>query len=249
MRVLTGISLAALLAAAPSMAFAQERSGVDDYLCTFAGKCGDAAPEEEVKAAPATKGFSLARAKPQQTAPAPDTKGFSLARPKPQSAPAPETRGFAISRPAAAKPKAVAKPAPARARPARAVAAAPRAAAPSKPAIATGTRADLMLSFELNSAEMTGPAKERAKVFAQALNTPELKSHRFLIEGHTDSVGGRAANRELSQRRAQSVADFLVAQGVERSRLEVQGLGYDRPLPGKSARSEENRRVEAALIS
>ncbi|RHW17096.1 OmpA family protein [Sphingomonas gilva] len=106
-----------------------------------------------------------------------------------------------------------------------------------------------MLSFELNSAEMTAGAKDRAKVFAQALNTPELRNSRFLIEGHTDSVGGRAANRELSQRRAQSVADFLVAQGVDRSRLEVQGFGYDQPLPGKPASADENRRVEAALIS
>lgn len=242
------VYFAALATAAtlPGAAVAQERSGVDEYLCTFAGKCSDAAPAEEVKAAPATKGFSLARSRPQETTPAPDTKGFSLARPKPQSTPAPETRGFALSRPAAAKPRAAA---PARARPVRA-AAASRAASPGvNRAVATGARADLMLSFELNSAEMTGAAKDRAKVFAQALNTPELKSHRFVIEGHTDSVGGRAANRELSRRRAQSVADFLVAQGVGRDRLQVQGLGYDQPLPGRSARDEENRRVEAALIS
>jgi outer membrane protein OmpA-like peptidoglycan-associated protein len=235
----------ATVATLPGAGVAQERSGVDEYLCTFAGKCEDAAPQEEVKAAPATKGFSLARAKPQQTTPAPDTKGFALGRPKQQSAPAPDTKGFALSRPAA-KPAPRAAAAATRARPARAVtsaaAAAPRAAA-------SAARADLMLSFELNSAEMTGQAKERAKVFAQALNTAELKSHRFVIEGHTDSVGGRAANRDLSQRRARSVADFLIAQGVDRSRLEVQGLGYDRPLPGKSARAEENRRVEAALIS
>jgi outer membrane protein OmpA-like peptidoglycan-associated protein len=221
------VYFAALATAAtlPGAAVAQERSGVDDYLCTFAGKCGDAAPAEEVKAAPATKGFSLARSRPQETTPAPDTKGFSLARPKQQATPV-------------------------RARPVRAAAAASRAASPGvSRAAATGARADLMLSFELNSAEMTGSAKERAKVFAQALNTPELKSHRFVIEGHTDSVGGRAANRELSRRRAQSVADFLVAQGVGRDRLQVQGLGYDQPLPGRSARDEENRRVEAALIS
>lgn len=233
----------ATVATLPGAGVAQERSGVDEYLCTFAGKCGDAAPQEEVKAAPATKGFSLARPKPQQTTPAPDTKGFALGRPKQQSAPAPDTKGFALGRPAA-------KPAPraaaTRTRPARAVASTATAA----PRASVGAaRADLMLSFELNSAEMTGPAKERAKVFAQALNTAELKSHRFVIEGHTDSVGGRAANRDLSQRRARSVADFLIAQGVDRSRLEVQGLGYDRPLPGKSARAQENRRVEAALIS
>jgi outer membrane protein OmpA-like peptidoglycan-associated protein len=230
----------ATVATLPGAGVAQERSGVDEYLCTFAGKCGDAAPHEEVKAAPATKGFSLARPKPQETTPAPQTKGFALGRPKPQTTPAPDTRGFALGRPAA---KPAVRAAATRARPTRAMAsAAPRA-------VASAARADLMLSFELNSAQMTGPAKDRAKVFAEALNTAELKSHRFVIEGHTDSVGGRAANRELSQRRARSVADFLIAQGVERNRLEVQGLGYDRPLPGKSARAQENRRVEAALIS
>lgn len=234
-----GFVYLAALAAASSLsgtAIAQQRSGVDEYLCTFAGKCGDDAAAEEVRAAPATKGFSLARPR-QDTVAAPDTRGFSLSRPK-QSAPAPETRGFAIRRATPAKPPVT------RARPVRAAAtAAPVRAAPS------AARADLMLSFDHNSAQMTGPARDRAKVFAQALNTAELKGHRFVIEGHTDSVGGRAANRDLSKRRAQSVADFLVAEGVDRNRLEVQGLGYDRPLPGKSIRAEENRRVEAALIS
>jgi outer membrane protein OmpA-like peptidoglycan-associated protein len=111
-----------------------------------------------------------------------------------------------------------------------------------------GTRADLMLSFGYNSDRMTPAAEAKALGFAKALQTPDLAGKRFLIEGHTDAKGNRDFNVDLSRRRAQSVADFLVAQGVERSRVEVKGVGPDEPLPGRSANAEANRRVEAVLI-
>ena len=72
---------------------------------------------------------------------------------------------------------------------------------------------------------------------------------RFLIEGHTNSVGVRARNIDLSQRRAQTLADLLVAAGVARDRLVVRGYGPDRPLPGLPSTAGENRRVEAVRIS
>jgi outer membrane protein OmpA-like peptidoglycan-associated protein len=78
---------------------------------------------------------------------------------------------------------------------------------------------------------------------------PELRGKRFLIEGHTDERGGQGVNMPLSARRAQRVADFLVAEGVERSRLQTRGLGSSAPLPGQRAASPANRRVEAELIS
>jgi outer membrane protein OmpA-like peptidoglycan-associated protein len=87
------------------------------------------------------------------------------------------------------------------------------------------------------------------RAFAEALKRPQLADVRVRIEGHTDSSGGRALNRTLSQRRAQAVADFLTSQGIEPGRLEVQGYGYDRPLPGRPASAGENRRVEAVRIS
>lgn len=232
---------------------AQEAADQDvaSYLCTFAGKCDDAPAVEETRAAPATKGFSLARARPQQqTQAAPETRGFSIARPKPQDKPAPDTRGFSITR-ASAKPASR----PTATRPVRATsesrARPTRSAAPvrSAPAPSGGTRADLQLSFELNSAMMTPSAQARAEVFARALAAPELRNSRFVIEGHTDSIGSRDINLDLSQRRAQAVADYLVSQGIDRTRLEVKGYGPDRPLPGRSARAAENRRVEAMLIS
>jgi outer membrane protein OmpA-like peptidoglycan-associated protein len=170
------------------------------------------------------------------------TRGFSLSRPgaKPAAksqAPAPTSGRSAAS----AQPRAAGKPQPVK------TASVNR----PKPAVAKGQarRVDLRLSFELGSAELTAQAREEAKVFAQALLMPSLQSKRFVIEGHTDAQGSRASNLDLSQRRARAVADYLSSLGVSRDRFEVRGYGPDRPLPGRSAASQDNRRVEAVLVS
>ncbi len=139
--------------------------------------------------------------------------------------------------------------APARAARAQPAAPEPQAAAPRRPAAAQGQRVNLRLSFESGSAKLTAAAEAEARVFGQSLLLPQLVNMRFRIEGHTDSIGGRAMNLALSQRRAQSVADFLVAMGVARDRLDVTGYGPDRPLPGTRASAGENRRVEAVRVS
>lgn len=233
-------------AALPSAAAAQEAAtrNVNDYLCTFAGKCGEESEPAETKEAPETKGFSLSRparpASQDASKKSPDTKGFSLARPAPKPAAATPSKPIRTAAPArtpAAKParKAV-------------TAAAPAPAAKPAKAVATG-RADLRLTFEKGSDMLTPQAREEARVFAQSLLLPELADKRFVIEGHTDKAGGRELNLELSRRRAQSVADYLTSLGVPASRLEVKGYGFDRPLEGRAATSQENRRVEAVLAS
>jgi outer membrane protein OmpA-like peptidoglycan-associated protein len=122
--------------------------------------------------------------------------------------------------------------------------------APRRPAAAaSGQRVNLRLAFETGSAQLTPAAVAQARVFGRALMLPQLANMRFRIEGHTDAVGSRASNVALSQRRAQSVADFLIAMGVPRARLDVHGYGPDRPLPGTSGASAENRRVEAVRVS
>ena len=69
-------------------------------------------------------------------------------------------------------------------------------------------------------------------MFASALKDPRLEGRRVRIEGHTDSVGSDDSNRDLSQRRARTVADVLIAAGVDSSRLDVAGYGAAQPLPG-----------------
>jgi outer membrane protein OmpA-like peptidoglycan-associated protein len=110
-------------------------------------------------------------------------------------------------------------------------------------------RANLYLTFERSSDQLTPSARENAELVAKALLSPKLADKKFRIEGHTDSTGSRELNVDLSQRRARAVAEFLTRQGVQPDRLEVQGFGPDRPLKGRPATSGENRRVEAVLIS
>lgn len=69
------------------------------------------------------------------------------------------------------------------------------------------------------------------------------------IIGHTDSTGSRQRNMDLSQLRAQSVANYLVAQGVAGTRVSTAGAGPDQPIASNSTEAgrQDNRRVEINL--
>jgi outer membrane protein OmpA-like peptidoglycan-associated protein len=69
---------------------------------------------------------------------------------------------------------------------------------------------------------------------------------RVMIEGHTDSVGSDSYNEELSQRRAQAVADALRIRGVSSDRYESKGLGKSFPVASNDTAEgrQQNRRVE-----
>jgi OOP family OmpA-OmpF porin len=66
------------------------------------------------------------------------------------------------------------------------------------------------------------------------------------IEGHTDNRANAAANQALSERRAQAVAAWLTAHGVEASRLSAKGMGQTKPVADNGAQGgrAKNRRVE-----
>ena len=66
------------------------------------------------------------------------------------------------------------------------------------------------------------------------------------IEGHADERGTREYNLALGQRRAESVADYLISNGIKRNRLSVKSYGEERPLALGSNDSawSKNRRVE-----
>jgi len=107
---------------------------------------------------------------------------------------------------------------------------------------------DLQIEFENASVELTEKAKANAKVFAQALNSPTLKNLRFAIDGHANAIGSSEYNEGLSLRRAQAVVEYLVSLGVKRSRLDIHGYGYTRPVNAEDPRADENRRVEARRL-
>jgi OmpA-OmpF porin, OOP family len=109
--------------------------------------------------------------------------------------------------------------------------------------------ANLRLDFASGSSDLNDGDRTRLAALASALSTPRLVGRRVRIEGHTDSKGSAQKNLDLSRRRAQSAADYLVSTGVDRARLDVVGYGSKQPLPGHSADDGANRRVMAVMLN
>ena len=70
------------------------------------------------------------------------------------------------------------------------------------------------------------------------------------VYGHTDSTGNDAINIPLSQNRAQSVADYLIARGVNAARIATRGFGSSQPIASNAteAGKQANRRVEIRVV-
>ena len=77
----------------------------------------------------------------------------------------------------------------------------------------------------------------------------EFNKNGVNIVGHTDSTGSQELNQSLSQRRAQSVANYLTANGVPGQRISAYGAGPSQPIASNStdAGRAQNRRVEINL--
>jgi OOP family OmpA-OmpF porin len=79
-------------------------------------------------------------------------------------------------------------------------------------------------------------------------NNPQI----FLVEiaGHTDNVGPAPANKDLSQKRAEAVVEYLKSQGVEAGRMKAMGYGPDKPIAdnGTPQGRQTNRRVEFNIL-
>ena len=101
------------------------------------------------------------------------------------------------------------------------------------------------VSFRTGSAQI--PPKSESILFEVAdvlLRNPDLEL--IEIQGHTDSLGNRQVNLEISQKRAQAVALWLVGRGVDPERLVAKGYGSTRPLAPNitSHNRARNRRVQ-----
>ncbi len=101
--------------------------------------------------------------------------------------------------------------------------------------------------FDLNQATLKPGARERlAKVAGILLAYPDLK---IRVDGYTDSTGTPAYNRELSQRRADTVRAYLLKQGIPADAVVSEGFGQDSPVATNATAEgrQQNRRVEMVV--
>ena len=89
------------------------------------------------------------------------------------------------------------------------------------------------------------PEANKAVLNQAATLMKALPNAQLVINGYTDSVGNADSNKVLSQKRAQAVADYLVAQGVDGSKLTVQGFGQENPVADNTTKEGQfkNRRI------
>jgi len=112
---------------------------------------------------------------------------------------------------------------------------------------------DIVLNMPGNITFRTGSADLNAQFFKVLDGVAQVarKYDKTIIEiaGHTDNVGGADFNRQLSQRRASTVARYLTSKGVVEQRIMTAGGGEDHPIASNSTEQGRaaNRRVEVTL--
>lgn len=97
------------------------------------------------------------------------------------------------------------------------------------------------LLFAVDTDQLDAKQGEYVMQLARDLLQVGIRSVR--VEGHTDDTGTPLYNQQLSERRAQRVADFLVRGGMDSLQVATRGWGNSRPLPASQGARRENRRV------
>jgi outer membrane protein OmpA-like peptidoglycan-associated protein len=104
---------------------------------------------------------------------------------------------------------------------------------------------NLYVSFAYDSADLTADARITLDRLGGALRDRRLDGFSFLIAGHTDAKGTAEYNQSLSERRAETVRGYLVAQfGIGAERLQARGYGKSRLLDPARPEDGINRRVQ-----
>jgi OOP family OmpA-OmpF porin len=101
--------------------------------------------------------------------------------------------------------------------------------------------------FANNSAVLTDAGK--ASVDPIVVGARNLNNFKISLLGHADSRGGAAYNQKLSERRAQSVAEYLVSKGIKSSAITTAGRGETQPVASNdtSVGRAKNRRVDVSF--
>jgi len=153
--------------------------------------------------------------------------------------------------PCDAVPRASVAPVPVAAAAAPAPEPQPLAAAPTPaPVVIEKVSLSTDVLFGFNKSQLT-PAGEQ-KLDELARDARGANVEKVVLTGHADRIGSEQYNQELSEKRAQAVADYLASKGVDSSRLDVQGRGESDPVTGNQCQkmgkeSNKNQKLIACL--
>lgn len=103
------------------------------------------------------------------------------------------------------------------------------------------------VTFGFDSSDLTPSARNALNDVSSILT--QYTDTRVNIAGHTDSTGDAGYNQRLSERRAESVGNYLAQNGVTRDRLRMTGYGASQPVASNATEDgrSQNRRVEITL--
>ena len=114
----------------------------------------------------------------------------------------------------------------------------------SKSTATQAVLANAVVYFEYDKFTLTSKSIQALKGVVDLMN----KNNKITIslEGHSDESGTREYNLALGQRRSESVASYLIANGIKRNQLSIKSYGEERPLSlgSNDAAWSKNRRVE-----
>jgi outer membrane protein OmpA-like peptidoglycan-associated protein len=105
------------------------------------------------------------------------------------------------------------------------------------------------LLYDFDSDVVKSEARANLRELARSLD--QYPDSDLLILGHTDSIGPAQYNKDLSVRRADAAAEYLISEGVQRSRIATGGLGEEEPVAMNDTETgrQQNRRVEVAIYA
>lgn len=104
------------------------------------------------------------------------------------------------------------------------------------------------LQFETAKADLKAVSYSHLKNLVEIMK--RKKELKIRIDGHTDSDGEESANQVLSQKRAESVKNYLVSQGIDAARIVAKGLGESNPIADNATAQgkSKNRRTEITVL-
>jgi len=104
-------------------------------------------------------------------------------------------------------------------------------------------------NFAFDSDTLSDKAMRELNSFTSNVRASNVSPDKISIVGHTDSIGSDKYNQDLSERRANSVANFLTSNGMNRNVINVSGKGESQPVASNSSKDgrAQNRRVDISV--